>query len=62
MIELVVLLLVVCLLCWIVSLLPLPASPPFLRNVFYILIALLCIVWLLDFGGVADIGLHRRWR
>ncbi len=57
-----VLVLVFVLLCWIVSLLPLPASPPALRNVLYILLAVLAIVVLLDLVGGIDIGLHRRLR
>ncbi len=57
-VGLVVVLVVVALLFWIVSLLPLPASPPFLRNVLYIIVALCLIVWLLNLGGYVDLGVR----
>jgi hypothetical protein len=54
LITLVVFVLVLALCCWIVSLVPLPASPPWLRNVLYILVALIAIVALLQFTGLLD--------
>lgn len=60
--SLIILVLVAALLFWIISLIPLPANPPFLRNILYILVALLCIAWLLDMGSIVDLGVHRRLR
>ncbi len=57
---LIVLVLVALLLFWCVSLTPLPAKPPFLRNVLFILLALLCVCVLLDLIGWVDIGIHRH--
>lgn len=63
LIELIVLVLVVSLVCWIITLIPFPAgAPPFLRNVLFIIVALICIVWLLDLGGLWDLGVHHRGR
>lgn len=56
----VIAILIVVVLCWIVSLLPLPASaPPWTRNVLYLIVALICLAWLLDAGG-CGLGLNQR--
>jgi hypothetical protein len=62
LLSLLVFCIVLCLLCWIVSIFPFPASaPPALRNIMYIIIALIAIVWLLDGVGFVNLSGH-RWR
>lgn len=46
--------LVFAVLCWIVSILPLPPQPSFLRNVLYVLVGLFALVVLLNLVGWID--------
>ena len=62
LVSLLVFLIVLCLVCWIISILPFPSSfPPALRSILYIVIALIAIVWLLDGVGFVNLSGH-RWR
>ena len=57
MIQIIAMVLILLLVCWVISLLPIPAkAPPHLRNILYILVALVAICWLLDFAGIVHIG------
>jgi len=50
-------------LCWMVSIAPLPAKPPFLRNVLYLLVGLIALLFLLHLVGWVDLGVPRpHWR
>lgn len=60
LVGLLVWVLILALLCWVVSLVPLPASPPWLRNILYIVVALIAIVLLLGVLGLAPVGLRVR--
>ncbi len=63
LIDILVLILVVLLLCWIISLIPVPnGAPPYIKNVLYIILAVICIVWLLNVIGYVDLGIHRYRR
>ncbi len=48
--TLVVVVLVFCLLWWAIGLIP--GGPPFLKNVLYILLIVVAVVWLLNLVGV----------
>jgi ABC-type transport system involved in multi-copper enzyme maturation permease subunit len=51
------LILVVFLAFCIIGWLPVPKNaPPYTRNVLYILLALVCIFWLLSFSGILSSG------
>jgi hypothetical protein len=44
--------------CWIVSVLPLPPQPPFLRNILYVIVGLFALFMLLNLVGWLDLGWH----
>lgn len=53
-------LLIFVVLCWIASLLPVPkGAPPWTRNMYYLVVALICLAWLFDMSG-HGLGLHKR--
>ncbi len=62
LLTLLVFLVVFAILFWIVGMIPLPAQPPWLRNVLYIALGLVLVVWLLDFVGWASFGFPHRIR
>lgn len=53
LITLIVLVIVFCILAWMVSIVPLPPQPSFLRSVLYLLLGLVAIVVLLRVTGVS---------
>lgn len=59
-ISLIAAVLILCAICYIIMKIPLPeGSPPFIRNVLYILVAIACIGFLMSWGGFGGIeNLH----
>lgn len=53
MIGLLVVLAVLCIVVWIISVLPIPASPLPIRNILYVIVGLAAIIYLLRFAGIA---------
>jgi hypothetical protein len=47
--------LIVCLVAWIITLIPVPAAMPWIRNVLYIILALVMIAYLASYAG-CDLG------
>jgi hypothetical protein len=61
LISLIAAVLILCIVCWIISILPLPSgSPPFIRTVLYIIVGIVIILWLMQIGGFVNLGLHHR--
>ena len=53
MLSLLIVLAVLVIVCWIISVVPLPAgAPASTKTVAYIIVAIIAIVWLLKFGGL----------
>jgi len=53
-----ILVLAFALVCWMVAMVPLPARPPHLRSVLYVLVALVGLAVLFDLLGWVDMGLR----
>jgi hypothetical protein len=52
--------LAVCVAFWIINLIPIPQEySPWFKNVLYIIVLLICLAWLLDIGGFANLGFPR---
>ncbi len=54
--------LVIAVLCWIVSLVPLPAQVTWLRQCLYLLVAIIALAGLLDASGLWPLGVIHRHR
>lgn len=52
--------LIFCLCIWIASIFPVPEKAPYLRTVFYIVIALVAIGFLMHASGCTDLGLNQH--
>ncbi len=52
LIQLLVVLLVLALVCWIVSIIPIPASSFPIRTIAYVIVGIIAIVYLLRFAGI----------
>jgi hypothetical protein len=53
MVTLLVVLLVLALVCWLISILPIPASPFPIKTIAYVIVGIIAIVYLLRFAGIA---------
>lgn len=53
LIELLVVLVVLAIACWIISVLPIPASTFPIKTVLYVVIGIIAIVYLLRLAGIA---------
>jgi hypothetical protein len=53
LVSLLIALLVLAIVCWIISILPLPASRFPIKTVLYIIVAIIAIAYLLRVGGLA---------
>jgi hypothetical protein len=51
--SLLITLVVLAIVCWIISVLPLPASRFPIKNILYVVVAIIAIAYLLRFGGLA---------
>lgn len=58
LVALLIWVLIFAVLCWIVSILPLPRQPPFLRNVLYVVVGIFALMMLLNLVGWVDLGWH----
>ncbi len=53
LVSLIVVLLVLCIAAWIVSILPIPASPFPIKTILFVLLGVIAIIYLLRFAGIA---------
>lgn len=50
-IPIIIAVLIIFLCAWIITLIPVPAAMPWLRNVLYIILAVVLIAWLANYAG-----------
>lgn len=53
LISLLVVLIVLAIVCWIISILPIPAGPFPIKTVAYVVVGVIAIIYLLRFAGIA---------
>ncbi len=53
MISLLIVLAVLAIVCWIISILPIPASQFPIKTILYVIVGVIAIFYLLRFGGIA---------
>lgn len=53
LIHLLIVLAVLAIVCWIISILPLPASSFPIKTVVYVIVGIVAIIYLLRFAGIA---------
>lgn len=53
--------LVFCILAWIISVFPVPANVPYVRNVLYVFLGIIAVIYLCQLAGCDPVGMmHRR--
>lgn len=55
LITLLVAIVIFCLIIWVISLIPTPASAPFLKNIIYAIVGIIFIIWLCQNFGLINL-------